>query len=156
MQLSWLVAVALVSACGAPAASNAPPRSSPADVTTALTALIPQLMEAGDVPGLAIGLLRDDQLIWQHGFGVADAGTRRPVTRETVFQTASLCKPVFAYAVLKLVEAGELDLDRPLTSYLPGSYEVGPDPRLGGLADASGAPHRPCGMAIWLASAGGP
>ena len=158
MQLSWLVAVALVSACGAPAASNAPPRSSPADVTTALTALIPQLMEAGDVPGLAIGLLRDDQLIWQHGFGVADAGTRRPVTRETVFQTASLCKPVFAYAVLKLVEAGELDLDRPLTSYLPGSYEVGPDPRLGQitarhvLSHTTGFPNwRSDALAIQLA-----
>lgn len=130
MQRSWLgVLVAVVSACGAPVASRGAPRA-PADVETALTALIPQLMEAGDVPGLAIGLVRDDQLIWQRGFGVADAGTRRPVTRQTVFQTASLCKPVFAYAVLKLVDAGQLDLDRPLTSYLPGTYDVGPDPRL--------------------------
>jgi CubicO group peptidase (beta-lactamase class C family) len=70
------------------------------------------------------------KLIWHHGFGVLNAETKTPVTDSTVFEAASLSKPVFAYAVLKLVDAGKVDLDKPLNQYLPGNYDVGDDPRL--------------------------
>src|SRR5262249_26786218 len=53
----------------------------------------------------------------------------RPVDDNTVFEAASLSKPVFAYAVLKLVEQGKIGLDVPLTKYLPKPYVDG-DPRL--------------------------
>jgi CubicO group peptidase (beta-lactamase class C family) len=91
---------------------------------------IPQLMKDGDVPGLAIALVRNGELAWSHGFGVMNAQTKEPVTDGTVFEAASLSKPVFAYAVLKLLDGGQLDLDAPLTRYLPGNYDVGDDPRL--------------------------
>jgi CubicO group peptidase (beta-lactamase class C family) len=52
------------------------------------------------------------------------------VNDNTVFEAASLTKPVFAYAVLKLVDNGKLDLDTPLVKYLRGRYDVGDDPRL--------------------------
>lgn len=135
--------LALAAACGAPAAAPgapAPHPAGPAEVETALAALIPQLLEAGEVPGLAIAVVRDDQ-VWLRGFGVADTATHRPVTRDTVFQAASLSKPVFAYAVMKLVDAGALDLDRPLTDYLPGNYDVGPDPRLGQITARHALSH---------------
>src|SRR5215471_2846444 len=64
---------------------------------------VPQLMKDGDVPGLSIALLRDGELIWRHGFGVKNTKTNEPVTDDTVFEAASLSKPVFAYAVLKLL-----------------------------------------------------
>ncbi|MCI0694305.1 serine hydrolase [candidate division KSB1 bacterium] len=91
---------------------------------------IPQLMQDGDVPGLSIALIRDEKLAWHQGFGVKNAETKEPVTDGTVFEAASLSKPVFAYAVLKLVDSGKLDLDKPLNQYLPGNYDVGDDPRL--------------------------
>jgi len=102
-------------------------------VIAALEATIPRLLKDSDVPGLSIALVRNGQLTWQHGFGVKNAKTKEPVTNDTVFEAASLSKPVFAYAVLKLVESGKLDLDKPLNQYLPGDYDVGPDPRLAAI-----------------------
>jgi CubicO group peptidase (beta-lactamase class C family) len=90
---------------------------------------IPQLMKEGEVPGLAIALIRDSKILWQRGFGLKSVETREPVDDQTVFEAASLSKPVFAYAVLRMVDRGQLDLDAPLTKYLPGAY-VENDPRL--------------------------
>ena len=83
---------------------------------------ISELMRAGDVPGLSIAVIENARLAWQKDFGVANASTKQPVTATTVFEAASLSKPVFAYAVLRLVEKGKLDLDTPLVSYLPKPY----------------------------------
>jgi CubicO group peptidase (beta-lactamase class C family) len=52
-------------------------------------------------------------------FGVTDAARPAPVDENTVFEACSMSKPVFSYLVLKLVEQGKLDLDRPLADYLP-------------------------------------
>src|SRR5262245_5510500 len=116
---------------------------------------VPQLMKDGDVPGLSIALLRDGELVWRHGFGVKNTKTNEPVTDDTVFEAASLSKPVFAYAVLKLFDAGKFDLDKPLNQYLPGNYDVGEDPRLGQitarhvLSHTTGFPNwRPRGRAL--------
>jgi CubicO group peptidase (beta-lactamase class C family) len=116
---------------------------------------VPQLMKDGGVPGLSIALLRDGELVWRHGFGVKNTKTNEPVTDDTVFEAASLSKPVFAYAVLKLFDAGKFDLDKPLNQYLPGNYDVGEDPRLGRitarhvLSHTTGFPNwRPQGGAL--------
>jgi len=66
----------------------------------------------------------------------------------TVFEAASLSKPVFAYAVLKLVDEGKLDLDTPLTKYLPGNYDVGDDARLNQITARHVLSHRP-GFPNW-------
>ena len=88
---------------------------------------LPALMKEADVPGISIALIRDGKAVWTRGFGVKNSETKAPVTEETVFEAASLTKPVVAYAVLKLVEAGKLDLDAPLNKYLPGNYDVAAD-----------------------------
>lgn len=82
-----------------------------------------------DLPGLSVALVEDNALVWSRGFGVANRQTARPVTPDTVFEAASLSKPVFAYGVLKLYETGLLDLDIPLSAYLPEPYLPG-EPRL--------------------------
>lgn len=94
---------------------------------------IPNLIQQADIPGLSIAILRDGKVIWSRGFGVRNAETKEPVNDNTVFEAASLSKPVFAYGVLKLVDSGKLDLDTPLTKYLSSKdakYDVGDDPRL--------------------------
>jgi CubicO group peptidase (beta-lactamase class C family) len=84
-----------------------------------LETLIPQLMNDGDVTGLSIALIHNGKIEWARGFGFRDARTKAPVDENTIFQAASLSKPVFAYAVFKMVERGTLDLDTPLSKYLP-------------------------------------
>jgi CubicO group peptidase (beta-lactamase class C family) len=90
---------------------------------------IPESLLDATVPGMSIALIRDGKTYWAHGFGVEDVKTKQPVTEQTTFEAASLSKPVFAYGVLKLVDAGKLDLDTPLTKYLPQRYIEG-DERL--------------------------
>ncbi len=107
------------------------PRTTPDKAAvTRLEQMIPHLMSEAEIPGLSIALIRDSKMIWSHGFGVTNSETKAPVNASTVFEAASLTKPVFAYAVLKLVDSGKLDLDTPLVKYLPGRYDVGDDPRL--------------------------
>ena len=96
-----------------------------------LERVVTDLMKEGEVPGLSMALVRNGVMTWHHGFGVKNSKTNEPVSDDTVFEAASLSKPVFAYAVLKLVDSGKFDLDKPLNSYLPGNYDVGPDERLG-------------------------
>jgi CubicO group peptidase (beta-lactamase class C family) len=89
---------------------------------------IPVLMEKAGVPGLSIAAIRGGKTVWTGSFGVRSEQTRKPVTSETMFNVGSLSKPVFAYAVLKLVDSGKLKLDEPLAPYLPKESTEG-DPR---------------------------
>jgi len=91
---------------------------------------IPLLLEKSDVPGMSIALIRDGKVVWSKGFGVSNAVTKRPVTTNTIFEAASLSKPVFAYAVLRLVDEGKLNLDTPLNKYLGNNYDVVGDDRI--------------------------
>jgi CubicO group peptidase (beta-lactamase class C family) len=84
---------------------------------------IPELLNQGDVPGLSVALIKDSRTVWSRGFGFKNAQTKEPVDDLTMFEAGSLSKPVFAYAVLKMVEKGQLDLDAPLSKYLPAYIE---------------------------------
>src|SRR5215217_4699305 len=79
-----------------------------------------QLLKDGRVPGLAFGVLRDGKISETSAVGVRDASTGVAVDENTIFEAASLSKPVFVYAVLQLVDAGVLSLDTPLAKYVPG------------------------------------
>jgi CubicO group peptidase (beta-lactamase class C family) len=80
---------------------------------------IPKLMEKANIPGLSIALIRKGEIIWNEGFGVKSTKTGEPANEETIFEAASLTKPLFAYAALRLADEGVLDLDTPLIKYLP-------------------------------------
>ena len=90
---------------------------------------IPDLMSQAEVPGLSIAVLRNGRTAWLRNFGIKNTKTKEPITDDTVFEAASLSKPVFAYAVLKLVDQGKLGLDVPLSTYLPKPY-IDSDDRL--------------------------
>lgn len=93
----------------------------PAEETlaTTLETEIPRLMEAADIPGLSMAVVQDSQIIWRKAFGVKSRDTMESVDRNTMFEAASLTKTVTAYAAMRLVERGELDLDKPLYEYFP-------------------------------------
>lgn len=79
---------------------------------------IDSIMESTKIPGLSIAIINDNQLVYHNTFGVNNSETKDPVNEKTIFEAASLSKPIFAYFVLKLAEQGVLDLDKPLYEYL--------------------------------------
>jgi len=86
---------------------------------------MPRLMELAQLPALGMGVVHEDRLVWQHYAGVANAKTKTPITPASIFPAASMGKQVFAYAVLQLVDAHQLDLDRPLKQYLTEDAPTG-------------------------------
>ena len=91
-------------------------------------AIAPALLAELKVPGMALAVLQHGQLAWSGQFGVrkaneasefGEAGAPEPVQANTVFEAASMSKPLFAYLVMQAVQAGLLDLDRPVQQYLP-------------------------------------
>jgi CubicO group peptidase (beta-lactamase class C family) len=74
-------------------------------------------MAALHVPGVSIAVIHDGKIEWARGFGVTSVGGPA-VTPDTLFQAASISKPVTAMAVLHLVESGKLNLDADVNQYL--------------------------------------
>ena len=108
---------------------------------------IPEIMDKTNVPGLSFALIHEAELVWAEGFGVTDTSAPKPVTPETIFEAASLSKPTFAYAALKLHESGLLDLDTPLNSYLPDTG-IEADPRIDLITMRHVLSHT-CGLPNW-------
>ncbi|MGH7570672.1 MAG: serine hydrolase [Gemmatimonadota bacterium] len=79
-----------------------------------------RLLDAGLTPGMGIAVTRGDSVVYADGFGVADKATGRGVDEDTAFYIASSTKALTATAVLLLAERGELDLEAPVTRYIPG------------------------------------
>ncbi len=105
-------------------------RSSTKAVIARIKSGIPQLLNKADVPGLSAALIQNGYIVWTGAFGTSNADTKKPVTLNTVFEAASLSKPVFAYAVLKLVDEGKISLDTPLNKYLGNNYDITGDERI--------------------------
>ncbi|HJP60421.1 MAG TPA: serine hydrolase [Gemmatimonadaceae bacterium] len=99
-----------------------------ADSARELRQRLPALLDSAMIPGIALAIIDRGELVWSGGFGNRDSQGDKVSPARTVFEAASLSKPVIAYAALKLVDSGMLDLDRPLAGY--ASYpELGTDPR---------------------------
>jgi CubicO group peptidase (beta-lactamase class C family) len=75
-------------------------------------------MERWSVPGVALGIWRDGE-VETYAFGLASIDTQQPVTPQTLFQIGSISKVYTATLCMMLVEQGTLDLDTPISHYLP-------------------------------------
>jgi CubicO group peptidase (beta-lactamase class C family) len=110
---------------------------------------IPALMEKAGVQGLSIAAIRGGKTVWTASFGIRNEDTKKLVTNLTMFNVGSLSKPVFAYGVLKLVDAGKLKLDEPLAPYLAKEFIVD-DPRFSQITARFVLSHR-TGFPNWPA-----
>lgn len=109
----------------APASALAEPPARPEPALSpathaAIDALIAAEMKKATIPGLALAIVRDGQVVLAQGYGFANLEHLVPVSPETMFQSGSLGKQFTATAVMMLVEAGKLRLDVPVATYLPG------------------------------------
>lgn len=136
--MNWmkvLAAAAMAACCGfaGPAALAAKPAAKPAaaapaptapalsadDVGAWLDGLVPYAIEHHDIAGAVVVVVKDGQVLFQKGYGVADVKTRAPVKPETtLFRVGSVSKLFVWTAVMQLVEQGKLDLDKNINAYL--------------------------------------
>jgi CubicO group peptidase (beta-lactamase class C family) len=70
-------------------------------------------------PGLSIGIVHDQELVWAQGFGLADREKKIPATPKTIYRMASNTKMFTAMAILQLRDEGKLQLDDPVAKHLP-------------------------------------
>jgi CubicO group peptidase (beta-lactamase class C family) len=130
--LQWMTALAgLLFATSVPVQVTAAPSPTDAKAAAVEHTLRPTMVVEGaapwtlaermrhhHVPGVSIAIIQNGRIAWARGYGVMDVTSKTPVTPKTLFQAASLSKPVTAMAVLRLAEQGKLSLDAPVNSLL--------------------------------------
>jgi len=145
MALKSLLSAAMM-AClaGSAMAQSTPdplPRTTPdeAGFSTEGLARIDAVLErdiaAGKLPGAVLAIARDGKLVSLKAYGYRDKAAGTPMTTDTIFSIASMTKPMTAVTTLALAERGDLVIDEPVSTYLPGRFT---DSHVATL-DASGA-----------------
>ena len=135
-----LVASLLATSALAPTALSAQ-RTAQATTLSAATrdslrSVLKSMMESGNVASLSWAVTKGGKIIWEDAIGYADLERKIPATPNTRYSMASISKPIHATGMMRLVEMGKVDLDRPANDYLGTA-------KITGLAgDASGATIR--------------
>lgn len=108
-----MISTLLINACQIPKRARFPGAKS-----SALDSLAMVQKESYKLPGLAVGIIKDNKVIYAKGFGVRSLSSQQAVTTKSIFHMASVSKPFTATAIMQLVEKGKVNLDKPLVSYL--------------------------------------
>ena len=117
---SWTALLfGLVLACGdaRPATTDGAPRADYTEVAAALEEMIERERDQKDLAAMSIALVDEEGVAWAAGFGEQSPGV--PATPATVYRVGSVSKLFTDIAVMQLHERGELDIDAPVTDYLP-------------------------------------
>jgi CubicO group peptidase (beta-lactamase class C family) len=96
-----------------------PPASAHGASQDRVDAYVNERMAAWSIPGLSLAIVEDGQVTLTRGYGLADRDQNRPMTPRTPVAVGSATKPITATAIMQLVEAGKVELDAPVTRYLP-------------------------------------
>ncbi len=103
-----------------------PPAKSYQEVAALLDKLIEREVRDKGLPALSIALVDDQTVVWAKGYGLADPEKKVPATADTVYRVGSVSKLFTDLAVMQLVERGTLDLDVPVTKFLPDFKPANP------------------------------
>src|SRR5262245_15977561 len=118
--LPLLALACLLRDCHAAAAQDRiEPPAKYAEAVRALEGLINHEVEAKRLPAVSVALVDDQQVVWAAGFGFRDPAARIPATAATVYRVGSVSKLFTDLAVMRLAEQGALNIDAPVTDYLP-------------------------------------
>src|SRR5262249_21279735 len=102
------------------AAAQAKPAAVAATPLAGLEAYIDSVRQAFAIPGMAVGVVKDDSLVFARGFGVRELGRPTPVDERTLFQIGSNTKSFTSTAAAMLVDDGKLKWSDRVTNWLPG------------------------------------
>ncbi|MGH8289383.1 MAG: serine hydrolase domain-containing protein, partial [Steroidobacteraceae bacterium] len=104
---------------GLPPAGSGTHELTPTDVAAFLDGILPYAIRRGNIAGATVAVVANGQIIFAQGYGYADVKTRAPVIADqTLFRPGSVSKTFTWTAVMQLVQAGKLDLDRDINDYL--------------------------------------
>lgn len=95
------------------------PKVTAADLLKTLPAFFEQERQKWNVPGMAVCIVKDGNLIFSQGFGLRDVEKKQPVTTDTLFAIGSTTKAFTALLLAQLVEEGVLEWNKPIKHYLP-------------------------------------
>ena len=101
------------------AARRFAPQTDYAPAVEMLDAFIAREMKEKDLPAISIALVDDQTIVWSKGFGFADPEAKIPASADTVYRVGSISKLFTDIAIMQLAEKGEIDIDAPVTKYLP-------------------------------------
>lgn len=113
-----------VSGTDTPSATSTPEMAEELNFPAAqIDTLLNKLVDQTPLAGIALGV-QYKGIFYEQGYGLADVANQEPVTTQTPFKIASLTKAVTAAAILQLKEDGQLNLDDPISRFLPGTPEI--------------------------------
>lgn len=113
-----LAALFLAAAGAAPPKASSKAPSTPASRQRAVEQGLQEGMARRRVPGVSMVVVNDGKVEWTQAYGIRRAGTAERITTQTLFQAASISKPVAATGALRLVQSGKLDLDADVNARL--------------------------------------
>ncbi len=111
-RLFWLLPLLVVGVISA--APSMPPHAA-----TALSTFLTNAATRGDVPGVVVAVVGKDGSLYHEAFGVSSTLKRTPMAKDTIFNMASMTKPITSVAIMMLVDEGKLRLDDEVATYLP-------------------------------------
>ncbi|MFD0711964.1 serine hydrolase domain-containing protein [Paenibacillus sp. GCM10027626] len=122
--IQWLVLLSIIVGClGSGKTAGAQAAAAAALDEQMIDETVEKSMQQYNIPGLALGIIKGDRIVYLKGYGVADKSGRK-VTPQTPFIIGSLSKSFTALAMMQLVEQGKIQLDDPVQHYLPWFSEA--------------------------------
>jgi CubicO group peptidase (beta-lactamase class C family) len=119
-----LLAIAAQARAEGPITANPTAAGFSSDGVARIDAFLQNEVDTGKIPGAVLLIRRNVQTAYFKSFGVRDPATKEPMSPETIFRIYSMSKPITTVAAMMLVEEGKLQLDDPLSKYIPAFADV--------------------------------